>query len=66
MKQMRAHEMRLKQPQNGIRLGLKLTLTSKRNRTTEKHKRGRHLQRKNGLTSMGNKANKRVSTLDMS
>jgi hypothetical protein len=45
MKQMRACETKLKQPQNGIKLSLKPTPRNKRNRTKEKHKRGRHLER---------------------
>jgi hypothetical protein len=43
MKQKKAHEMRLKQPQNGARLNLKPTPRSKKNRTKEKHKKGRLL-----------------------
>ncbi len=46
MKQMKAYEMNLKQPQNEIRLGPKLTPISKRNTTKEKHKRGGHLHPK--------------------
>ncbi len=65
MKQKRAREMRLKQPQNGAKLGPKLTPRSKRIKTKEKHKKGRHLQRKNSLVSLGNEASRRVSTLDM-
>ncbi len=57
--------MRLKYPQNGIRLSPKPTPKNKRNKTKEKHKKGGHLQRKNNPTSLGNKANKRVSILDM-
>jgi len=45
MNQTRAHETRFKQPQKGARLGLKPTPISKRNRTKEKHMRGRHLQK---------------------
>jgi hypothetical protein len=65
MKQMRAHKTKFKQPQNGARLSPKLTPRNKRNRTREKHERGGHLQRKNSLASLGNKASKRVSVLDM-
>jgi hypothetical protein len=36
---------KLKQPQNGIKLNLKPTPKSKRNKTREKHKRGGHLER---------------------
>jgi hypothetical protein len=45
MEQMRACEMKLKQPQNGARLSPKPTPRSKRNNTREKHRRGGHLQR---------------------
>jgi hypothetical protein len=45
LKLMRAREMKLKQPQNGIRLNPKPTLKSKKNRNKEKHMRRRHLQR---------------------
>jgi hypothetical protein len=65
MKQTKAHEMKLKQPQNAVRLSLKLTLGSKRNITNEKHRREGHLQRKNNLLNLGNEANRRMSTLDM-
>jgi hypothetical protein len=65
MKQMRACETRFKQPQNGAKLSPKLTPRNKRNRTREKHKKGGHLQRKNSLASLGNKASKRVNTFDM-
>jgi len=41
MKQMKAQETRLEQPQNGTRLNPKPTTRSKRNRTKEKHKKGR-------------------------
>jgi hypothetical protein len=36
MKQTRAHKPRLKHPQNGTRLSLKLTPRSKRNKSREK------------------------------
>ncbi len=36
MKQTKAHETKFKQPQNGIRLSLKLTPRNKRNKTSEK------------------------------
>jgi hypothetical protein len=65
LEQTRAHETKFKQTQNGVRLSSKLTLRNKRNKTREKHERGGHLQRNNSLTSLGNKASKRVSTLDM-
>jgi hypothetical protein len=65
MKQKKAREAILKQPQNGARLGPKLTPRSKRIKTKEKHKWRRHLQRKNSLFSMGNEVSRRVSTLDM-
>jgi hypothetical protein len=45
MKQMREHETRFKQPQNGVKLSLKPISRNKRNRTKEKHKKGKHLQR---------------------
>jgi hypothetical protein len=57
--------MRFKQPQNGTRMGPKLTPKNKRNRTREKHKRGKYLQRKNNLASLGNEASRKVSTPDM-
>jgi hypothetical protein len=44
--QTKAHKGGFKQSQNGTRLSLKPTPRSKRNRTKEKHKKGRHLQRK--------------------
>jgi hypothetical protein len=65
MKQMKARKTRLKQPQNGIKLGLKLTPINKGNKTKEKHRNGRCLQRKNNMANMGNEASKRVSTFDM-
>jgi hypothetical protein len=46
VEQTRAHEVEFKQPQNGARLSSKPTLRSKKNRTKDKHKKGRHLQRK--------------------
>ncbi len=61
MKQMKAQKMKLKQPQNGIKLSPNPTPRSNRNRTREKHKKGGHLQRKNNLASLGNEANKRVN-----
>jgi hypothetical protein len=45
MKQTKAHEMKLKQPQNGARLNAKPMPKSKRNKTKEKHMRGKYLQR---------------------
>jgi hypothetical protein len=45
MKQTKARETRFKQPQNGAKLGLKPTPRSKRNKTSEKHKKGGYLQR---------------------
>jgi hypothetical protein len=45
MKQTKAHKTKLKQPQNGIRLSLKPTPISKRNKTKEKHKKKGHLQK---------------------
>jgi hypothetical protein len=57
--------MKLKQPQNGTKLNLNPTSKSKKNRTREKHMRGRHLQRKNNLVSVGNEARRRVNTLDI-
>ncbi len=65
VEQTRAHKMKLKQPQNGVRLRSKPIPRSKRNRTSEKHNKGRHLQRKNNLASLGNKASKRVGIFDM-
>jgi hypothetical protein len=65
MKQIRAREMKFKQPQNGVRLNPKPTQKSKRNRIKEKHRRGRHLQRKNNLVSLGNEAKRKVSILKM-
>jgi hypothetical protein len=62
---MRACKMKFKQPQDGARLGSKPTLKSKKNKTKKKHRRGRHLQKKKNLASMGNKASKRVSILNM-
>jgi hypothetical protein len=59
MKQMRAHEMRFKQPQNGTKLSPKSTPRSKRNKTREKHMKGKHLYKKNNLVSLGNKASRR-------
>ncbi len=43
--------MKLKQPKSGAKLSLKATLKNKNNRTKEKHKRKRHLQKKNNLTT---------------
>jgi hypothetical protein len=57
--------MKLKWPQNGVKLNPKPTLRNKRNRTKEKHKKRKHMQRKNNLDSMGNEASRRVSTFDM-
>jgi hypothetical protein len=65
MKQMKACETKFKQPQNGAKLSPKLTPRNKRNRIREKHKKGGHLQRKNSLANLGNKASKRVNTFDM-
>jgi hypothetical protein len=65
MKQTKACKTRFKQPQNGIKLSPKPTPRSKRNKTKEKHRRERRLQRKNNMVSLGNEVNKRVSTLDM-
>jgi hypothetical protein len=45
MKQMKACETRLKQPQNGAKLSSKPTQKNKKNEIREKHKRGRYLQR---------------------
>jgi hypothetical protein len=45
MKQMKTCEMKLKKPQNGVKLSPKSTPRNKRNRFKEKHKRGGHLQR---------------------
>jgi hypothetical protein len=42
---MKACEMKLKQPQNGAKLSLNPTLRNKRNKTKEKHKKGKHLQK---------------------
>jgi hypothetical protein len=64
MKQMKAHKTKFKQPQNGIKLSLKPTPRSNRNKTREKHKKGGHLQRKNNMVNLGKEANRRVSTLD--
>ncbi len=57
--------MSFKQPQNEAKMSLKPTPKSKRNTTQKKQKKGGHLHRKNCLDSLGNMANKRVSTLDM-
>jgi len=65
MKQTRACEMKIKQPQNGVKLNPKPTPKSKRNRIREKHKKKKHMQRKNNLDSLKNKASKRVNTFDM-
>ncbi len=46
-------------------MGLKPTQRNKKNRTREKHKNGKYLQRKNNLTSLGNEASRKVSTIDM-
>ncbi len=46
-------------------MGSKITLKCKKNRTREKHRRGRHLQKKKTLASLRNKVNKRVNILDM-
>jgi hypothetical protein len=43
MKQTKACKMKLKQPQNGTRLNMKLT--SKKKKTKEKHKKKKHLQK---------------------
>jgi hypothetical protein len=43
MKQTKACKTRFKQPQNGVRLSLKPTSKSKKNKTREKHKKGEHL-----------------------
>jgi hypothetical protein len=47
---MKTLEMKLKQTQNATKLSLKPTLKNKRNRTKKNHRKGGHLQRKNGLT----------------
>jgi hypothetical protein len=44
VKQTKACKTRLKKPQNGIRLNLKPTPRSKKNRTSENHKKRGHLQ----------------------
>jgi hypothetical protein len=46
--------MKLKKPQNGVRLNPNPTPRNKRNRTKEKHMKGRQLQRQNSLASLGN------------
>jgi hypothetical protein len=65
VKQTRASETRFKQFQNGVRLSPKPTPRSKRNKTRENHRKERHLQKRNNLTSMGNEASKRMGILDM-
>jgi hypothetical protein len=66
VEQTRAHETRFKQPQNGVGLSSKPTPRSKRNRTREKHKERRYLQKKkNNLASLRNEASKRVGIFDM-
>jgi hypothetical protein len=65
MKQIKAHEMKLKQPQHEIRLNPKSTPRSKMNKTNKKHKKGGHLQRNNNMINLGSKANKQVNTFDM-
>jgi hypothetical protein len=37
--------MKLKQPKNGAKLSLKATLKNKNNKTKEKHRKRRHLQK---------------------
>jgi hypothetical protein len=37
--------MKLKQPQNGVRMGPKPTLKNKRNKTKEKHRKEGHLKK---------------------
>jgi len=44
-KQMKTRETRLQQPQNGVRLNPKPTLRNKKNKTTKKHKKRKHLQK---------------------
>jgi hypothetical protein len=45
MKETKTWETKLKQPQNGVKLSPKpITPRSKRHKTKEKHRRGRHLQ----------------------
>jgi len=45
MKQTNAHETKLKQALNAVKLGLKPTQRNKRNITKKKNKRGGHLER---------------------
>jgi hypothetical protein len=45
MKQMKACETKLKQPQNGTKLNMKPTPRNKRKKTKEKHRKGGHLQK---------------------
>jgi hypothetical protein len=42
---MKAHNMKLKQTQHGVKLKPKPTPRSKKNKTREKHMKGRHMQR---------------------
>lgn len=53
MKQTKAHETKLKQPQNEVRLGLKPTPRNKKDKTMEKHRRGGSLQRKKTWLAWG-------------
>ncbi len=43
----------------------KPTPRSKRNKTREKHKKEKHLQKKNNLVNLRNKASRKVGTFDM-
>jgi hypothetical protein len=44
---------------------LKLAPRNKKVKTMEKHRKGRHMQRKISLVSMGNEASKRVNIIDI-
>ncbi len=66
MKQSKAREMSLKQSQYEARLNPKSTPKNKRDKTRMEHKRGGHLQRQSNIASLGDKADMKVSTFDMS
>jgi hypothetical protein len=64
MKQIKAHEMSFKQPQNETKLSPKPTSKSKRDRIKVQHKRIGHLQKQSNLGNLGDEVGMRVSTLN--
>ncbi len=66
MKKSKALETSLKQSQYETKLNPKLTPKSKGDRIRVEHKKGGHIQWQSNMASLGDKANMKVSTFDMS